>query len=972
MDIASVLFASSFGLVRVGTQPSACSASTFPHNLSNVALQGHDDLAITNTTVEKCLALCCSLGAARCTSWNYHVSSTNPSHHPRQCWLSNLTHPPAKPGDASDAWVGGAMNAVAPQPPQPPPRGGAEIQPLSNWFYYGATAGDTLLRELTDQSVALLRKRGAEVAAIGSNKSAWRVRVDAARAALNAVFAPLPDAHRPPAPTFKIVRTLERPTYTCELLLFETRPGFWATGSLWTPRSSNATTATAPPRPGILLVSGHTPDGFRSNNQFGPEKTNAPGDDDYEVVQINLVARGFVVLAFDPIGQGERMQYADIPQGAPSTDAPWSKGAAGAYLWHATEAHEYIGRQLLLSGVGLMSFWLHDETIALDLLASRATVDATRLGVVGCSGGGTQSSYLAAMDPRVKAASMACYISSFEIDRLWKEGGASDGEQTWPHGIALGLDKADLIEVRADLETQVLITSADTCFPAAGGMAALAEASPAYDALGGQLHSFVGVWHHGWVLPTREQINRFFCDALAPPPSQLTSGSPAGACADATEIDVSSHNPQFLEWTDEELRVTSTGQVVTAPECGGSASAPAKTVHDFSSALADANVAALAQRRAASPVAFVAAVRAAAPRVAGVLNESAYPPTAAPRFLGAQFVSPHAPLAPHPGDPPLLLAGLGATRRRDVLLGVDESNNASSIGLVERWLVWGEGACFATVTMYFPAEVTDMHSPRIPREAVLWYRSAAASASSPPLAAAAFTSAADGTAPRVVAVVGLCGFGETSGSLDSGLGGRGQAAEDMAHEIGRSVPGLHAGEMRRVSNFLRTRSGISTIAIAVAQDYLDVALMHAVLATPTDRPTDRPTEDAVATRIALIAPTASLADFARARIYSTDSYHGWIFGILREYDLADCVAACLCCAAGDADADGVGSPTNVLVLGPTDATHLALDGAVAGKVYAFASEVAKQSGATFAVQTGEDYLKDDARAAVSAIAKWLD
>ena len=194
------------------------------------------------------------------------------------------------------------------------------------------------------------------------------------------------------------------------------------------------------------------------------------------------------------------------------------------------------------------------------------------------------------------------------------------------------------------------------------------------------------------------------------------------------------------------------------------------------------------------------------------------------------------------------------------------------------------------------------------------------------------------------------------------------------------------------------------MTLAVAQDYLDVALMHAVLATPTDRPTED--ADAVPTRIALIAPTASLADFARARIYSTDSYHGWIFGILREYDLAefiyryilcescsrfdlppsyyilinnqlrydlaDCVAACLCCAAGDADADGVGSPTNVLVLGPTDATHLALDGAAAGKVYAFASEVAKQSGATFAVQTGEDYLKDDARAAVSAIAKWLD
>ena len=54
----------------------------------------------------------------------------------------------------------------------------------------------------------------------------------------------------------------------------------------------------------------------------GDARRNSPGEDDYEVVEINLVARGFVVLAFDPIGQGERLQYADVPQGAPAADAP--------------------------------------------------------------------------------------------------------------------------------------------------------------------------------------------------------------------------------------------------------------------------------------------------------------------------------------------------------------------------------------------------------------------------------------------------------------------------------------------------------------------------------------------------------------------------------------------------------------------------------------------------------------------------
>ena len=53
-------------------------------------------------------------------------------------------------------------------------------------------------------------------------------------------------------------------------------------------------------------------------------------------------------------------------------------------------------------------------------------------------------------------------MSTFEVDRLWRAGGESDGEQTWPRGIHLGLDKPDLIEIRADKATQVLITSADT------------------------------------------------------------------------------------------------------------------------------------------------------------------------------------------------------------------------------------------------------------------------------------------------------------------------------------------------------------------------------------------------------------------------------------------------------------------------------------------------------------------------------
>lgn len=65
------------------------------------------------------------------------------------------------------------------------------------------------------------------------------------------------------------------------------------TASIWTPAALKASGGKAP---GVLMVSGHTNDGFRSNNLGGSLHDNDKPDDDYQVVEINLVARGFVVL----------------------------------------------------------------------------------------------------------------------------------------------------------------------------------------------------------------------------------------------------------------------------------------------------------------------------------------------------------------------------------------------------------------------------------------------------------------------------------------------------------------------------------------------------------------------------------------------------------------------------------------------------------------------------------------------------
>ena len=48
--------------------------------------------------------------------------------------------------------------------------------------------------------------------------------------------------------------------------------------------------------------------------------------------------------------------------------------------------------------------WVWEGIRALDYLAGRPDIDASRLGCTGNSGGGTQTSYLMALDDRIAAA----------------------------------------------------------------------------------------------------------------------------------------------------------------------------------------------------------------------------------------------------------------------------------------------------------------------------------------------------------------------------------------------------------------------------------------------------------------------------------------------------------------------------------------------------------------------------------------
>ena len=99
-------------------------------------------------------------------------------------------------------------------------------------------------------------------------------------------FGPWPDKTPLNA---RVTGILKRDTYNIEKVIFESRPGFPVTSNLYVP------TGRKNPLPGVVGVCGHSDNG----------KASPP----YQSFAQGLVKMGYVVLIFDPLGQGERLQY---------------------------------------------------------------------------------------------------------------------------------------------------------------------------------------------------------------------------------------------------------------------------------------------------------------------------------------------------------------------------------------------------------------------------------------------------------------------------------------------------------------------------------------------------------------------------------------------------------------------------------------------------------------------------------------
>lgn len=376
---------------------------------------------------------------------------------------------------------------------------------LIDKYLKGASAGVMQMNHLNEEASIYYDLRDAEISKLTTG-SEWIKRQEYVKSVLGEIVGPFPP-RTPLNP--RITGILKKDGYRVEKIIIESIPGYYVTGCMFIPDGIKGK------RPAILDAIGHSEGSFRKES--------------YQNVIHNLVRKGFIVFAIDPVGQAEKEDYYD----------PLTKKSV---VEEGEDSHCYFGNQCFISGFSVIKYFIWDGIRAIDYLCSRKEVDPERIGVTGLSGGGTVTSFLCAFDERIKAAAPYNWAV---YDRWLMETHGEQGAETYIyHGLLHGITFADLLEARAPKPTLMIKTTRDY-LPIQAAREAYSEIMKAYKAFGKEeyLELIEDDAEHQFTRKNNEATYAFFQKYLDLP------GDPAEAEAEMI--------------SREELKVSPTGRVST-------------------------------------------------------------------------------------------------------------------------------------------------------------------------------------------------------------------------------------------------------------------------------------------------------------------------------------------------------------------------------------------------------------------------
>lgn len=185
----------------------------------------------------------------------------------------------------------------------------------------------------------------------------------------------------------KLLERKQMDGYVREKVVYNSRPEMLVPAYVLIPDDISA------PLPAVVACSGH---GHGKDDLVGLDEQRKPrqGPSYQNDFAIQMVRRGFVVIAPEMLGFGERRDPWDIKQGPGCSCQQHSMAA-------------------LLFGRTNSGLRVYDIKRAIDYLETRPEVNKRRIGCLGISGGGLVTLFSAAVEERIQACLISGYLNLF-------------------------------------------------------------------------------------------------------------------------------------------------------------------------------------------------------------------------------------------------------------------------------------------------------------------------------------------------------------------------------------------------------------------------------------------------------------------------------------------------------------------------------------------------------------------------------
>ena len=263
----------------------------------------------------------------------------------------------------------------------------------------------------------------------------WLAEREQARAQLWAALGDLPPLFTPEATT---IDTQRRKGYLLERFSFDNGAGATVPGLLAMPMQPRE------PVPAVLYLHAHGGIYDRGKDEIFVTRGGS--------VPVEALTRaGYAVMVIDAYGFGEREAH----------------GPGGA-TERGQDVEMALYKQFIWRGQTLWGMMVRDDRLALNLLASLPEIDSSRIAAVGMSLGASRTTWLAALDERVRVAVPVAQMTRYADYAAAGEYNHHGIYYYVPNMLNIGFDMEVIAALAAPRAQSILIGDADPLSPLSG------------------------------------------------------------------------------------------------------------------------------------------------------------------------------------------------------------------------------------------------------------------------------------------------------------------------------------------------------------------------------------------------------------------------------------------------------------------------------------------------------------------------